>query len=593
MDNSTSLLHRLNKGHILIYMKTGVTKIMQSASKIIFLALMMMGVVAYGAWSEPGVLPGILPPSQTPEDYQLNHILADPQHKNYQVQQAFSFSLGSQQEIYDPGVVSGGGGSSSNALSPFLALVSGNFKYFTGASAGYVFPEALYVEDMKIVPGNIKAITREKIITNTVTALVPGFIRVDKTSVPGSSCSVLPGATNPCDVVYLEGGTNPSLPIGGIENDMVNILVEDPVVVNSSPSFSLNPATTTRFGVEKNGKFASLRMGQLLVDRALVGGNVPSLNTPISLSNPSNFIGNFVSLPDNSKFFVQPGVPKPEVLAGTTSFGSGTTATTKFSNIGYGDYCYIQNPRTGVICPDGFFLSKYDGVKEAICRSFNPSPNPQAVTVIDDFRGRPQTTDVNNHVTRALSACKSSPPQWVCSDGIDNDGDGQTDYPGDTGCQDIYDMSEYNTPLPPPPTASTYVTVQLKGPYAGKSCNYNGSNYLSAGILDTNGTDWMTFVDSPTVSAVNSPTGGQNTIFDGVVDNLQYWGASPVVPQKNDQIVSKAHYGTSDAVIGNYAKKGPVVPGWYFIKVPQGAGLYKVRLGWGNSIIDVKSCGTL
>src|SRR4030067_213116 len=36
----------------------------------------------------------------------------------------------------------------------------------------------------------------------------------------------------------------------------------------------------------------------------------------------------------------------------------------------------------------------------------------------------------------------------VCLDGLDNDGDGLTDYPADPGCTDRYDASERDLSLP-------------------------------------------------------------------------------------------------------------------------------------------------
>ena len=41
---------------------------------------------------------------------------------------------------------------------------------------------------------------------------------------------------------------------------------------------------------------------------------------------------------------------------------------------------------------------------------------------------------------------------FVCSDGIDNDGDGLIDYPSDPGCSNGLDMSEYNVPVDACPT---------------------------------------------------------------------------------------------------------------------------------------------
>ena len=46
-----------------------------------------------------------------------------------------------------------------------------------------------------------------------------------------------------------------------------------------------------------------------------------------------------------------------------------------------------------------------------------------------------------------------TPPQ--CNDGVDNDGDGKTDYPTDPGCVSILDNDETDPPPPPPPPPVT------------------------------------------------------------------------------------------------------------------------------------------
>jgi subtilisin family serine protease len=46
----------------------------------------------------------------------------------------------------------------------------------------------------------------------------------------------------------------------------------------------------------------------------------------------------------------------------------------------------------------------------------------------------------------ALGGGSPPPPTYACSDGIDNDGDGLTDYPNDPGCTSTTDNDEYNAP---------------------------------------------------------------------------------------------------------------------------------------------------
>ena len=52
------------------------------------------------------------------------------------------------------------------------------------------------------------------------------------------------------------------------------------------------------------------------------------------------------------------------------------------------------------------------------------------------------------------------PPAAQCSDGIDNDGDGLTDFPADPGCANADDNDEANAP-PPPPQACNPATQDL------------------------------------------------------------------------------------------------------------------------------------
>ena len=54
--------------------------------------------------------------------------------------------------------------------------------------------------------------------------------------------------------------------------------------------------------------------------------------------------------------------------------------------------------------------------------------------------------------TQSGSTPPPPPTTYACSNGIDDDGDGKTDYPADPGCTSTTDTNEYNAPPPPPPT---------------------------------------------------------------------------------------------------------------------------------------------
>lgn len=580
-------------------MKKYTRAFLKSIGTILFFIVCTGALVAVAAWQEPGIgapnLPGVNP---TINDYQPNHALMDEQQKNYTILPGTIFSVGSPQSIYSGGAIGGGGGGGAAAFSPFLALVSGNFFQVTNNPAGYTFPEATYVEGMKKLTGNITARSRPDTTANNVAVIVPGFVKADVSALTGNACA---GANNPCNVLFLEGGNQTGLPANDPANDMVNIFL-----TNNKNEFSALPGdpnypdyvtasgiTTNRFGLEKASGFASLRMGQVYVDKAFVGGLV---NTPLTTAVPAgttnNYVGNFVSGPDAVN------IAKPSVLQGGLSSGAGTTATTKFSNLGYGDYCYLQNPTVGGSCPDGFFLSKYDGKKEAICRSFNPSPNPTAIDVIPDFRHSPALLgDLSNHITNAVPECKSTLPVYVCEDGLDNDGDGLTDYQngnGDPGCISNEDMSEKNVVIPPPAPTMALVSAKLRGPFpSGNGCYQFANPY--PGYDNNYANDFITFVDiGPSVVTGNPPTAADiqygNDWYHNVANN-QYFAAQPKVPQAGDLIISNGHYDYTyiGANGGNYVRKGPVVPGWYFVQLSNGP-LYKIKLNWGNTIAKVKAC---
>lgn len=66
------------------------------------------------------------------------------------------------------------------------------------------------------------------------------------------------------------------------------------------------------------------------------------------------------------------------------------------------------------------------------------------------------------------------PPPPQCSDGIDNDGDGQIDYPSDKGCTDANDNDEYN-PICKAPEAGQPMT--LEGCAAGDTIVLQGVTF--------------------------------------------------------------------------------------------------------------------
>ena len=69
----------------------------------------------------------------------------------------------------------------------------------------------------------------------------------------------------------------------------------------------------------------------------------------------------------------------------------------------------------------------------------------------DDDGGNDNTVDAAVDASDAMLPDSTAPdvyiPPPVCSDGLDNDGDGLVDYPADPGCDDAADMDESNPEL--------------------------------------------------------------------------------------------------------------------------------------------------
>ncbi|MBX4211724.1 MAG: PKD domain-containing protein [Candidatus Yanofskybacteria bacterium] len=107
--------------------------------------------------------------------------------------------------------------------------------------------------------------------------------------------------------------------------------------------------------------------------------------------------------------------------------------------------CFSSNCQPGPdidVCVDANITCSCPG-QQSSCPFFNP----------------PRTcsgTECNHQ-----EKCQCTP--YVCSNGIDDDGDGLTDYPADPGCTDPEDFSEVNAPVPTPtpPPANAWVDVYV------------------------------------------------------------------------------------------------------------------------------------
>lgn len=100
------------------------------------------------------------------------------------------------------------------------------------------------------------------------------------------------------------------------------------------------------------------------------------------------------------------------------------------------------------------------------------------------------------------------PPPAICADGLDNDGDGLTDFPADPGCASATDADEYNAP-PPPPSTSLPAQITISSDW--------GSGYCANGSVTNNtggAVEWKTSFAIEGVigniwNAVHSQTGDQ------------------------------------------------------------------------------------
>lgn len=117
------------------------------------------------------------------------------------------------------------------------------------------------------------------------------------------------------------------------------------------------------------------------------------------------------------------------------------------------------------------------------------------------------SNDCNNPCPGMLSSpvsCSSSPPQ--CSDGIDNDGDGQTDYPADTNCVDANDNSEFAPPSAPTNLINAgATTTQVNLQWNDNSNNEDGF-YVERRTMP-----------SGSFAQIGSNSANDNTFTDGTV----------------------------------------------------------------------------
>ncbi len=99
----------------------------------------------------------------------------------------------------------------------------------------------------------------------------------------------------------------------------------------------------------------------------------------------------------------------------------------------------------------------------------------------------------------------SPPPVPQCSNGIDDDSDGKTDYPADPGCSSLSDDSE--SPDPPPASITLTATAESKGAKRRANLHWSGASGTSVqvrrndALVKTTGNDGQYYDNLPNGSS--------------------------------------------------------------------------------------------
>ena len=128
----------------------------------------------------------------------------------------------------------------------------------------------------------------------------------------------------------------------------------------------------------------------------------------------------------------------------------------------------LDQPQVCVDPPPVNGTTSYDAASVNVPFTFDPAPRnvtfPDQVAqdcgdgLDNDNDGQ---SDFPNDGGCASISDTLEAPNPACSDGIDNDGDGLTDFPADPGCRDIRDTGEFNSA--PPPAAQCADTLDNDG----------------------------------------------------------------------------------------------------------------------------------
>ncbi len=170
--------------------------------------------------------------------------------------------------------------------------------------------------------------------------------------------------------------------------------------------------------------FAKLRAGILMAEKAILGQHVAPSNPASSETTDTALLA---KINDSNALN----------LEGT-------------SNIGYGDTCQLYGKTTVANgCPDGWYMVAHNNDCMAKCRKITRIPENPAEYGRCPALATPDSnsykTDTAPITTTEFAGCSTSAVLPQCNDNIDNDGDGDTDFPDDPGCTSSSDNDETNT----------------------------------------------------------------------------------------------------------------------------------------------------
>ncbi len=107
-----------------------------------------------------------------------------------------------------------------------------------------------------------------------------------------------------------------------------------------------------------------------------------------------------------------------------------------------------------------------------------------------------------------VSVTNINPSVFACNDGIDNDLDGKTDYPGDTGCLSYADQDEYNVPA----ISGTTITTLTPTSLTSSSARLNGTVFNGGSNATQLSFEWGTDANN-----LFNKTNGQSTASNASV----------------------------------------------------------------------------